>query len=171
MPQVKISLRQGEMLQAGTVGLLRRIMSVDKLNDQMHSPDANPWQIDIEGAMAELAFAKATGMFWSAGINTFKAPDVGRVQIRSTPKKDNSLIIRSNDKDDDVFVLVIGSAPDYTIAGWIRGREGKDPQWVRSPNGGASAYFVPQSHLRPIQELREVGHGTASQEPEQQAAA
>jgi hypothetical protein len=153
----KVVLSRSEMISAGTVGLIRRIVSVGKLNDQMHSPDANPWQIDIEGAMAEMAYAKAMGMFWSGSVGTFKAPDVGDVQIRSTPRASNSLIIRANDKDDDIFVLVVGSAPEYTIAGYIRGEDGKKQEWVRSPNGGSAAYFVPQAALRPINELRCAG--------------
>ena len=71
----KVVLSRSEMMSAGNVGLIRRIVSLGKLNDKMHSPDANPWQIDIEGSMAEMAYAKVMGMFWSGSVGTFKAPD------------------------------------------------------------------------------------------------
>lgn len=153
MSEISVKLNQYEMIEAGNIGMLRRILSLNKLNDRMHSPYSNPWQIDMEGAMAEMAYAKAMGVYWPAGVGTFKAPDVGSVQVRATERHDNSLIIRSNDKDEDVYVLVTGSAPQYNIVGWIRGADGKNPSFVKTPNGGAPAYFVPQSKLRSMNEL------------------
>jgi hypothetical protein len=147
---IKVTLTRSDMISAGTIGVMRRISSLGKLKDGMHSPHHNPWEMDCEGAMAELAYAKAFGVYWQAGIGTFRDPDVGNIQIRQTSVDNGCLIIRPSDKDDDIFVLVVGSAPDYLIAGWTRGKDGKDPRWAKAPNNGKTAYFIPQSALKPM---------------------
>lgn len=105
--------------------------------------------IHIEGAAAEMAYCKARGVYWSAGVNTFKAADVGRkVQIRSTKLKDGCLIVRESDHDDHYYVLVVGQIPTFEVVGWMLGRDAKRPEWKRSPEGREEAFFVPQNKLK-----------------------
>lgn len=154
---MKVILDWHEVTAAATIGIHRRVSSLQKqITDRMHSRDENPWQIDIEGACAELACAKALGVYWGAGVDTFKSPDIGHtIQVRSTSKPSNRLIIRENDPDDEAFILVVGKAPAYEVRGWILGREGKKPEWVKDANGiGKPAYFIPTEELKPLSTLR-----------------
>lgn len=104
----------------------------------------------INGAGGELAFAKALGIYWDAGVNTFKAPDVGGFQVRTRSKATYDLIVREGDSDMEVFVLVVGEMPDYRIVGGIRGARAKRDEWLRDHGGHGRAWFVPQSALKPF---------------------
>lgn len=151
-----IVLNWYELIAAANTGVLRRISSLkNNITDQMYSRDANPWQIDIEGACAEVACAKALGVYFSYGVNTFSLPDVGkRVQVRYTENPNNCLIIRDRDGDDDIFILVVGSAPKYTVCGWTYGKDGKNKEFLKDANNiHKPAYFIPRKALRPISEL------------------
>ena len=106
---------------------------------------------DILGCRGELALAKALGEEWDESVNTFKNPDVGDVQVRATELDRGSLIIRPNDPDDHMYVLVTGVAPNFIVRGYIYGKDAKHAKFVRSPNGREPAYFVPQSALTEIE--------------------
>lgn len=110
---------------------------------------------DIIAVMAEIAVAKALGVFFVPPLNTFhKEPDVAPdIEVRSTADENYSLIIRDNDNLDRKFVLVIVSDLSCRIAGWCYGHERDHLGRIRNPNGMGAAHFVPQSNLRPFDEL------------------
>jgi len=88
------------------------------------------------GAGAEIAVCIALGAWWEATNGTFgqrsDAADVRcgtqRIQVRSTPYPNGFLPLHDTDPDEDVFVLVTGTLPTYTIRGAIRGRDAKTPE-------------------------------------------
>ncbi len=143
---------------AAYIGVLRRIQSkTTGLKNNHGYEGTDPWQTDIEAAGAELAVSKALNLHWNAGVNTFRAPDIGEnLQVRWTPLITGSLILRETDGDLAYYVLVVGCMPDMQIAGFIRGRDGKKGRWLKSPGGRPPAYFVPQEALRPLDHLRSV---------------
>jgi len=146
-----VVLSEDEMYRAAKVGCHRRIASIFARREDNKRTTKDPWQTDIEGAAAELAFAKYLGVEWNEGVDTFKAPDVGELQVRSTELPYGSLIIRPDDKnDDEIFVLVTGSCPVYRPIGWMRCGDCKQQQWWRQ-----DAWFVPQS--APLRDLEELG--------------
>lgn len=152
---VLITLTWLEVVQAATVGLMRRIK-----NQQLETPGANGipaeapvWDVDIEGACGELAAARALGLYWSGAAGVAKLPDVGgSVEVRTAAQ--GRLILRPDDPDDRRFVLVIGRVPTFDVCGWIYAGDGKRPEYAKAPNGRPPAWFVPRSRLRPITELR-----------------
>lgn len=141
---------------ASSVGLRRAIDSI--LNGRRQAAgDVDPtgvlalWQQHIEGALGEMAFAKALGRYWSGSVNTFKnGGDVGDVQIRTRSRTDYDLIVRARDRDEDYFVLVVGCCPIYTIVGYMKGGDAKQERWGKNHGGHGAAYFVPQNELRPL---------------------
>lgn len=145
-----VTLTWYELLQAAITGAMRRIESLkSNVSDKFGYPnEEDNWSREIEGAAAEMAYAKFRNKYWSASINTYqKAADVGRVQVRSSAHENGSLIVRPHDKDEDIYVLLIGKAPTFRVVGWQRGIEAKKSEWQRSPNGVHPAFFVPQSAL------------------------
>lgn len=107
-------------------------------------------RLHLEGAAGELAVAKFLGRYWNGSLGQMRAGDVGQVQVRTTKHQNGCLILHPSDRDDDVFILAIGEAPTLRLAGWIRGRDGKQEKFRRDPVGGRAAFFVPQGALRPI---------------------
>lgn len=118
-----IELENHEILFAAQVGITRRIKSMSRARDT-HNTIGNPnygWHIDVEAACAEMAFAKFLGVYWDASVDTFKKPDVGDIQVRSTSYDSGSLIFRDGDNEEDKFALVTGVCPKFAIRGWAFG--------------------------------------------------
>jgi hypothetical protein len=136
-----------EIWQGALAGVARRVASLKAGLDQSKRfcRDRGDWSIDIEGALAELAFAKVSNQFFNAGLNTFKSPDVGNVQIRSTNRRDGHLIVRPNDPVNENYFLVITGIPDCRVAGWISGAEACQQKFWRK-----DSWWVPQGELKNV---------------------
>jgi len=111
------------------------------------------WTPHIEGACGEMAVAKYLGIYWSGSLGDLKAKDVGEFQVRTASNHDYRLILHEADKDDGVFLLVTGVAPELMLRGWIVARDGKKPENWSDPKGGRPAFFVPQIALHPMTEF------------------
>lgn len=139
---------------AAHVGCMRHLAALKAGLKDKHGAEGGGWQLHIDGALGELAVAKATKMYWSAGINTFSASDLGEnVQVRTRSRHDYELIVRDNDSESDTFVLVTGIAPSYKVRGWINGSAAKRNEWLCAHGGREAAYFVPIDSLRDMSEL------------------
>ena len=106
----------------------------------------NGWQIDIVGALGEMALAKALGFYWE-GKGRLSAPDVGPLQVRTCSDNRHHLLLHPGDDDDRRFYLVVAKTPHFEIAGWILGRDGKRDEFWQERVQGRPAYFVPPSAL------------------------
>ena len=145
---MEVVLDHSELELAAAVGLRRQLASLRDQREDRHGFSGPGWTIHIEGACGELAVAKAMGRYWNGGVDTFKAPDLsGSIQIRTRSNADYDLIVRPNDADEDLFILVTGRAPEFTVHGWIKGRDAKQEQWSRTYGDRPPAFFVPQSAL------------------------
>lgn len=107
---------------------------------------------DILGASGERAWCKWRGTYWDGSVDTFhRTPDThGNVEIRTTQRDDGSLILRDNDDPTRWYVLVTGQPPTLTVRGYIKGTNGRRPEYERNPNGHRLAWFVPQTALTPF---------------------
>lgn len=160
---ILVTLSEEECMQAAVLGAARRIKSKTAgLRDNHGLTGGKGWDLDIEGAMAEMAMAKAMGVYFDPTVGTFKAPDVvsrsgAGVQVRSTTRKDGRLIVRDPDPDDELYVLVISALPRFRIVGWMRGGDAKQDRYKTAPDRGPRkrkpAYFVPQKDLQPFSKL------------------
>lgn len=152
---MKVVLDWYEVSRAALVGVSRNVeasrrgcVSARKIEDE--------WSAHINGALGECAFAKASGMYWSGSVNTFKAADIGdNIQVRTRTRHEYDLIVRDSDKDGDVYVLVTGGPNEFLVHGWIPCADAKDQRYAANYGGYGQAYFVPKADLRPIEELLE----------------
>lgn len=154
-----MELTPPELLQAAITGVVRQAKALAANRPDANGFDGNNgWQIHIEGACGEMAVAKHLNRYWSASIDQFKSGgDVGRLQVRTRSKHEYDLIVRADDRDEDVFVLVTGQAPKYSIHGWISGREAKMPEFAKNYGGRPSAFFVPKDRLWGLELLMNTG--------------
>ena len=148
---MNIKLTENELIMAANVGVRRQSASLAKnLKDKHGASISKGWQLHIEGACGELAFAKAMNWFWNGSVNTFKLPDVGNVQVRTRSEAHYELIIRKGDAG--IFVLVTGTAPEYKVHGWFNSLHVRD-EWIKDHGGREKAFFVPQNELYPLTTL------------------
>ncbi len=154
-----VTLEWFEVQAAAQVGLSRQFHSLKAgmKNRIANVPQANEWGTHIEAAASELAAAKALNRYWDFSVNTFKAGDIGdNLQIRLATRGTDSLILRAGDNPNHIYLLVIGQIPTFRLAGWAFGKDAMNPIFVRNPNAGTPAYFMPQSLLQPIHTLESV---------------
>jgi hypothetical protein len=153
---IEVKLEPYEFEMAARVGFVRRIrLTIKGFDSSYFNPNqSEAWGTDIEAACAELAVAKSLNVFWDGSVGTFKKPDVGPYQVRHTVRHDRSLIVRPKDADDEIYIFVTGSAPQFKLRGWLRGNEAKRDQFQRNPNSQAPAWFVPSSRLRDMEILK-----------------
>lgn len=118
----------------------------------------NDLLIDIHGCAGEIAVAKYFNRYWTtpfADKLDKTAPDVGHtIQVRTNPYYPNGhLLMHPSDRDDQWFILVLGTMPTVKIAGGIWGQDAKQDKWWKEKVKGRACYFVPQSALIPAEKL------------------
>jgi hypothetical protein len=154
---MEIQLTPAEMMLAAVAGVMRRLNNLTRRRTPGHGAGyANAWQKDVEGALAEMAVAKALRLYWNGAIASGPLPaDVGAFQVRSTPHEQGHLLLHDTDADGDRFLLLIGRDGRYRLAGWITGAQGKQDRFWREPEKGRACYCVPQEALLPLETLGE----------------
>ena len=148
---LEVRLTPIEIYQGGIVGIARRIDSIRRDLVNKVPDNGSQWQIDIEGALAELAFAKALGLYAGLTINNYGGADVGQYHVRHSPRPDARLIIRPEDKEEAMYALVTGLEGRYIVHGYIHGTRAKQNIYWMAPNNRPGAWFVPQNALTSFQ--------------------
>jgi len=106
-----------------------------------------------ESIAAEVIVARYFGLDYSIEESCFKRKaDVGAgLEVRWTHYETGQLIVRGNDRENDIAVLVVGRSPNFTIAGWMPVKAARVPRYK---NGVENSWFVPQTSLAPIHLLQ-----------------
>jgi hypothetical protein len=95
------------------------------------------------------AAAKALGVVWNMTGDGFDQGDVGtHIEVRHSTRPNAGLIVRGKDRPGRVFVLVTGKLPAYRLCGWKGVENARRPEYR-----WRDAWRVPQSALRPVEEL------------------
>jgi hypothetical protein len=153
---IHVTLTPAELFQGALTGVLRRVQGLQKARRDRNGMDSAGmgWQVDVEGALGELAVAKALGHYWSGNYGDTTAADVRDYQVRYASKAHYRLVLHPDDDPDDIFILVTGAAPDYELRGWLPALLGQLEEYWEDPTGdNRPAYFVPQGLLRDMGDL------------------
>ena len=158
-----ILLTPMELLQGAMTGVIRRITSITRSLEKNKHADKSDWATDIDGALAEIAFAKWRGVYCRPSNMSLKEPDVGKVQVRSTSHALGHLIVRPNDKKNAAqpFVLGITDAPRVRLVGWKFGVDCMRPGYWREDKG---SWWVPQADVEALELLPAFDATAAAQE-------
>jgi hypothetical protein len=154
-----VTLSWVEMASAAREGIQRRIRALALGRQLPGGWDAarksGRWDNEVESACAERAAAKGLGIYWPEGSNPDYAGDLpGNRHVRSTDIPHGCLLVYDGDPDDGIFLLVIGQAPTFRLAGWMFGHEAKQDLYVNFARSrlARAGYMVPQCRLHPIEE-------------------
>jgi len=155
---IQLSLDRHEINYAKMIGNIRYNEAVKAGKKNQIKRNLTPRQeleIHYAGAAGEMAFAKAMNYYFNATINTYKTGyDVHKMQVRTRTKDHYDLLVRDNDNNNDIFVLVLKNVTSFKICGWIKGSDAKKQQYFKNYGNMNPAYFVPQSHLNSIDTLK-----------------
>mgnify|MGYP003108476325 FL=1 len=153
---IEVTLTDYEMAMASNAACLRHISAKRRGLPSLFA--GREWQGHIEGACGEIAVAKLMGKYWGGSINTFKnGGDIDSTgwEVRTRSEHDYDLIVRHDDPDGRVFILVTGQSPEYLVWGWIRSEDAKKEEWQKNYGGHGAAFFVPKEALRQMGDLDE----------------
>ena len=157
---MKVSLKDYEIHLANFVGDRRNSESKRMGLKNAYKYNKSNDQADEDsrvGARGELAVAKAMNWYYDGSVNTFKnGYDVYKVQVRTRKEKHYDLLVRPDDRDEDVFVLVIPqNEKDFIIHGWEVAKKCKRKEFESKNTSRPTAYFYPQGLLNPMDTLKE----------------
>ena len=154
--KVIVTLTKVEMFSAAQAGCLRRINALCKDLPQPYGKPKDPlFDIDVESSGAEMAVAKAFGLYWNTYPNEFRdlPGDVANLEVRWTKHMNGHLIVHKRDKDDRPFVLVRGNMPHYKVGGWMMGADAKQEKWIHGMRE-EPGYWVPNDQLHSLADLK-----------------
>lgn len=157
---MRVILSETELHLGAMIGLRRRIVSAISGELNRGVKKQNLWDVDITGALGEIAFSKAVGLYLN--VTTTKPGKVDfeiggvKVEVRTAYEKTSRLIVRNGDLDDAAFVLVTGYMNDFDIVGWCWGYEAKRDEWLDNPGFRAPAWFVPREGLRDFEDFLKI---------------
>ncbi len=123
------------------------------LHDKHGASSLKNLDYHLLGARGEVAFKKFLGVEDKLTANTFKSsPDVKKYEVRTAREDHFDLILRKDDPDHKIYVLVVGSGCKYRIAGWLKGSE-RYAHEMKTYNERPKAWFIPQSAIHPVADL------------------
>jgi len=117
--------------------------------------------LDLRGALAEQAVAVAFAVPWDGKFKPIgewelwrrEGHDVSGIEVKSTKRRDNCLLLRKHSSPKLPAVLVIVESKSLvTLVGWCFTHEGQRDEYWRTDVPKA-CYMVPQRDLRPMAEL------------------
>lgn len=152
-----IELSMQEMQVAALVAGARQASAVAKgFTGTKHGlPKESGFALHFNGVAAEMATARAMGVYWPPSVDTFRGqPDIpascGKpaVEVRWISQENYDLKLRKDDSPDACYVLVSGTPPTMHIRGWIYGKHGMvDEFWTDLGNGRPALWCVPKRRL------------------------
>jgi len=127
---------------------MRQVQNISRKAKERYGAQPNQdWQLAVEGCLGEMALAKHLGVYWRGKGETW-LPDVGKVDVRTTPYPNGKLIVHDGDDPDRRYYLLTGLNGTYIVRGYMRGQEAINPKYWSDPTGkNRHAYFVPQKNL------------------------
>ena len=109
----------------------------------------------------EIAVAQYFGIKdFEPTCGTFKdqADVASFIEVKHTKWRDGHLIVKESDRNSDIAVLVVGTSPQYYIAGWIPVAVAKKPRFKHDKS---NSWWVSQINLQPIETLQRSQYGAA----------
>jgi len=110
------------------------------------------YQTEVEGIGGELAFGKALNLYPDfstvPGKYDFKMSGT-TIDVKTTKYENGRLMVGYNKKlsDCDVYVLVVGEMPNYTIVGWLNNHHIINEEHVGDVGTG-TVYLADQTELQ-----------------------
>lgn len=145
-----IELTQAECAFAAQIGSRRHISA--KFNNRGDIIGlSNGWEDNIEGALAEIAFAKHMNLWFDPNLGKFGEADVGVWHVRGTKYDHGKLCIHPNEYTGK-YVLLTGRFNTWRVAGWITAEEGRQERFYTTVRDDrpVKCYWIPQSELKEL---------------------
>lgn len=161
---MRVVLNKNERQLARYIGGMRSSTNRDRGIEDKKRSNKKGVEIDTAGFAGELVVARLLNLYPDFGMEATNQADLtfrGHSIDVKTSKYPTARLLAPPHKADkdyaDIFMLVTGEMPSFTVRGWIRGDElvTRD-RLVEDFKGYGPAYVVPQSELHPLGKLNEL---------------
>lgn len=152
---IPVELKPSDGLWAGLVALMRNVKPIHNGGQNQHGMDDHDrWLYMLEGTYGELAFARAYGFHWHAGVGTHSHDpqgDVAGYEVKTHLGLGYLLRLRPVEAQRPKwYALVLGEYPKFYVYGCFYGPWALDhPEWLNDcghPEREPS-YLVPREQL------------------------
>lgn len=153
-------------------GQVRHERSIGRANKHGNTGDHSLSEHTI-GVCGEYCVAAYLGFQgFAPHVDVFRSKaDIGaNIEVRTRSQIDYDLLVRSDARDNDIYVHVYATVADYPIGlaraqlhGWIRAKDAKQERYKAKHGGREAAFFVPTVELRPMSELLQLRQAKVSQ--------
>ena len=155
---IEVRLDWYEHYLAGKVGVHRHTEAIRRKLRRGNKGKKHSLVAHYEGALGEIAVAKAANRYWGGTVNVGKkVSDVGNfIEVRCREGHDKDLILRENDPDGRVMVLVTWEPDDmllFKVWGWVYTEKGKKEEYKSNPGGYGTCYLIPANKLNKMEDL------------------
>jgi hypothetical protein len=150
--EIRVSLSADDFALAQQFGAQRTAEAQHANRPGRAACPPNNVKQDINGAAAEVAFARVLGVPPVLSVSPDPGPDVAGFHVRSTSLSNGHLIIRPGEAKDNRYVLLVGQGTDWRVIGTIAGRDAVRPEFWRPKDARPGCYMVPQSQLVRLQQ-------------------
>lgn len=151
---IAIRLERYEMEIASSVGRARNLSAIARGSKDVYPSDSqNAWGQHIDGAGAEMAFAKYIGLYWDGSVDTYRSGtgDLPYTQIDVKHSRDGKWKVKERDKGD--LVLVRGTMPEYIIEAYCNAESVR--RYMPAFKEPACLWYVPEDErCRDFEALR-----------------
>lgn len=174
MPMIRINLTTDHQVTAALGGLFRAVNYIPQWEEKSYSfpakrqygqltfPELVTRQTQAFGAEVAVAiYLNKPLPEWHNRNYKIKADVGSNIEVKWASKEVSPLYIQSWDRDDDVAVLVVGSAPTYYIVGWMPIAVAKQAKYKNSQNTEQNNFIVTQINLQDMETLVRSKYGTA----------
>lgn len=159
---IRIDISREDEFTAGSVAFRRAMENSNKTDKSFQQLDLHEGIArDAHSIGAEIAVAQYFGFKdFEPSCGTFKdSADVGLfIEVKHTKYKEGNLIIKDSDRDTDIAILVVGTSPQYYLAGWIPVIVAKKNRFRHDKS---DSWWVSQINLQPVDTLVRSKYGTA----------
>lgn len=146
---MNVTLDWFEMVMASDVGMRREVNArVKKMKDSLYKDDTGSWGSHIESASAEMAVAKALGLYWDGSVNVGRRADLPRtfleVRWNQNPARRSAKV---KPHDEGIVIAVAGNSPDFVLLGWIKCVDAQRDEYKSTLSNGSFCFFAPEKVL------------------------
>jgi hypothetical protein len=160
MSEARLFATTEQMLIASNVAVAQMIRKVRLGRKTDHGGSSKRdfalrWGQTACGILGEIIASDKLGVPWTPGGCKITRGDLAhKIEVRFTEYESGHLKVDANDPEDHIVIGVVGDPMrGYRIIGGILVADARRPEWFGTIFVDPRAYAVPQSALRPFEEL------------------
>lgn len=155
---ITIKLNEAEKLLATHLAKARYENARSKGKPDLKMGNQSNWETDLEGIGGEIAACKHFGVYPDTETDLITLPKYDlvtkkgtKIDVKTTKYKNGKLLatLKKSKGECDVYLLVVGTFPEYNLVGWAKDSELLDEKNIVDLGHG-KGYALEQHQLKQL---------------------